>query len=284
METAIAVVGRFHNLLLHFPIALALAVAFVQLALRGRIPEEKRAPVVNWLFGLLALATVGTVVSGLCHMSSEQFRGEELVNVTAHRNAGLTALVFVLAATVTQLKTMNRAALPLVALAAIFVSLAGHTGGKVVHGSDYFSQPFADASGGSGKTGDDDDAPAVASDGDEAEEKARDRHPEGKAIEKPDFVQHIKPLFERSCNKCHGAEKRKGGLRLDRKRFAMKGGETGDAIVPGDPDKSLVVKYINLPPDDEDVMPSKGKLMAQSEIDTIRNWVKNGAEWPDDPE
>jgi mono/diheme cytochrome c family protein len=84
------------------------------------------------------------------------------------------------------------------------------------------------------------------------------------------------------CVKCHGAEKRKGGLRLDAKRFALKGGETGPtALVPGDADKSLVYTMSAHAPDHEDVMPSKGKLLSLSEIETIKRWIDQGGAWPD---
>jgi hypothetical protein len=84
--------------------------------------------------------------------------------------------------------------------------------------------------------------------------------------------------------KCHGPEKRKSGQRLDEKRFAFKGGESGPvAIVPGDADKSLVYTLVGKPPDDEDVMPPKGKLLSLSEIETLKRWIEQGAVWPDPP-
>jgi hypothetical protein len=131
----------------------------------------------------------------------------------------------------------------------------------------------------------DDGAPRAASDGDEGSggvADARARFPEGPIPERPDYATHIKPLFERSCVKCHGPEKRKSGLRLDQKRFALKGGESGPALVPGEPAKSLVFTSCAAPPDDEEVMPPKGKLLALSEIETLKRWIEQGAVWPDD--
>ena len=131
---------------------------------------------------------------------------------------------------------------------------------------------------------DDDDTPARASDGDDGADTVatRDRHPEGVVPDKPDFAVHIGPVFERSCVKCHGPDKRKGGLRLDAKRFAMKGGETGPtAIVAGHADTSLVYTMAAHAPDDEDVMPTKGKLLSLSELETLKRWIDQGANWPD---
>src|SRR5881409_1913718 len=48
-----------------------------------------------------------------------------------------------------------------------------------------------------------------------------------------DFVQDIQPILTNSCYECHGAEKQKGGLRLDQKAAAFKGGDSGPVLVPG---------------------------------------------------
>lgn len=282
MNTAIAVVGRLHNLVLHFPIALVFAVAFLEIVMRRRMPLDQRRPAVLALLGLAASFAVVTAATGLAHFADEGFRGEALIKATQHRNVGIASAVLLVGAAFAYWRAPAKVSLPLIVLATLGVSLAGHAGGTLVKGSNYLFEPFEPK--GAGPADDDDDGPAVASDGDEAEAKARERHPEGAVPDKPEYAKHIKPLFERSCTKCHGPEKRKSGLRLDKKRFAMKGGETGPAVVPGNLGESLVVKYIMLPPEDEDVMPPKGKLLAQSEIDTLRKWIEQGAEWPDDPQ
>ena len=98
---------------------------------------------------------------------------------------------------------------------------------------------------------------------------------------KVDFVKQIKPLLERSCMKCHGAIKPKGKLRLDTRELTFKGGRSGEVIVPGDPDDSLLYELITLPADDDDVMPAEGKPLTKAETDLIRDWIKEGATWPD---
>ena len=55
------------------------------------------------------------------------------------------------------------------------------------------------------------------------------------------YAKDIKPLFEASCFRCHGENKPKGGLRLDSLEAAIKGGDDGKMIVPGDSKKSLLV-------------------------------------------
>src|SRR5712691_2972681 len=69
------------------------------------------------------------------------------------------------------------------------------------------------------------------------------------------YAQDIKPIFEKSCVKCHGAEKPKGKLRLDSLEGAIKGGENGPDIIPGDSAKSILVHNVGHVGDEDDWMP-----------------------------
>jgi len=100
---------------------------------------------------------------------------------------------------------------------------------------------------------------------------------------KIDFKKEIRPILEQNCFKCHGEEKQKGKLRLDSGEAALKGGKVGPAFVAGDPDKSEAVRRITLPKDDDDFMPSEGEPLSKAQIDLIREWIKQGAVWPDEP-
>jgi hypothetical protein len=94
------------------------------------------------------------------------------------------------------------------------------------------------------------------------------------------FEKKIRPLLTEKCYSCHSAqaEKLKGGLYLDTREAALKGGDTGPAIVAGDPKKSLLLKAVHW--DDEDLkMPPKKKL-APEQIADLDTWVKQGAPWP----
>src|SRR6266540_2483735 len=75
---------------------------------------------------------------------------------------------------------------------------------------------------------------------------------------KIDFNRDIRPIFSENCYACHGPDKdkRKAGLRLDRKQDAFKKLDSGNvALVPGRPDQSKLLKAVSLPPDDDDHMP-----------------------------
>jgi mono/diheme cytochrome c family protein len=98
---------------------------------------------------------------------------------------------------------------------------------------------------------------------------------------KVDFAKQIQPIFEKSCIKCHGPEKQKGGLRLDQKEAALKGGKDAVAIVPGDATKGDLYRRITLPDGSDDIMPNQGSPLTKAETDLIRDWINQGANWPD---
>ena len=57
-----------------------------------------------------------------------------------------------------------------------------------------------------------------------------------------DFARDIRPILEANCNQCHGADQSMNGLRLDTREAALKGGQSGPAILPGDGSSSLLYR------------------------------------------
>src|SRR6266516_4342541 len=104
---------------------------------------------------------------------------------------------------------------------------------------------------------------------------------QGHAQDKVDFAKQIQPILRQNCVKCHGPEKQKGKLRLDSKEAAMKGGKDGVVIVAGSADKSELYRRITLPKGNDDIMPNEGDPLAKEQTDLIRDWINQGADWPD---
>src|SRR5688500_3056231 len=97
----------------------------------------------------------------------------------------------------------------------------------------------------------------------------------------PDYESDIKPILQRHCFGCHGEEKQKGGLRLDVKEVALRGGDSGEpAIVPGSTVKSHLIKLVSSNDPDE-VMPPKGERLKAEEVALIQKWIETGAHWTD---
>src|SRR6266850_414391 len=92
------------------------------------------------------------------------------------------------------------------------------------------------------------------------------------------FEKKIRPLLVDNCFKCHsaGSEKLKGSLKLDTREDALKGGESGKpALIPNDPDKSLLIEAVRYGNPDLQ-MPPKKQLSAQ-QIEDLAAWIKMGA-------
>ena len=91
------------------------------------------------------------------------------------------------------------------------------------------------------------------------------------------FEKKIRPILVEKCQQCHGAEKQKGGLRLDTHKSLLKGGDSGQVITPGKPDESLLVEVVQYTGDYK--MPPSGKLPPE-QIASLTEWVQRGAPWP----
>lgn len=96
------------------------------------------------------------------------------------------------------------------------------------------------------------------------------------------YVADIKPIFEKSCVKCHGAEKPKAKLQLNSLEGALKGGENGKVIEPGKSADSVLVHNIAWLGEEDYWMPpkdNKAKIAAltKEEVGLVRAWIDQGA-------
>src|SRR5262245_47098711 len=92
------------------------------------------------------------------------------------------------------------------------------------------------------------------------------------------FEEKVRPILTTQCFECHGSKKEESGLRLDSRQAALEGGDSGErAVVPGEPDRSLLVKAINHTGDIH--MPPSTKL-PQEQIDVLTDWIRQGLPWP----
>ena len=91
------------------------------------------------------------------------------------------------------------------------------------------------------------------------------------------FETHIRPLLADHCWQCHGADKQWNELRLDSAPAIARGGASGQLIVPGQPDQSLLFQAVLRTGDFE--MPPDGPL-SDLQIEALRHWIAIGAPWP----
>jgi mono/diheme cytochrome c family protein len=93
------------------------------------------------------------------------------------------------------------------------------------------------------------------------------------------FERDVWPILQAKCVTCHGPEDQFNELRLDSKERILRGGRNGKILVPGDPAKSPMYVRVSLPADDLDIMPAEGDPLTPAQIDTLRRWIAEGAEF-----
>src|SRR5579871_4819734 len=96
-----------------------------------------------------------------------------------------------------------------------------------------------------------------------------------------DFSTQVKPILNKKCITCHGGVRRKGGFSVLFRSEALAKTESGKfAIIPGDPEHSEMIKRLTSK-DPEERMPYKHEPLSKDEINILRRWIKEGAQWGD---
>ncbi len=249
--------GPFHHVVLHFPIGFIGLLAILELVQWWR-PE----PVLRRIVGLVThLTTASAVVTVIFGLFLENVGGYDEAALSRHESSGKLVAYCAMAASAVvffvQRNPFNRGLLwtfrGLILAQVGGVSVAGHLGGNLAHGSTYLTKnapPLVQRLLG--------EAPAAASTN--------------------QAIALGYTLLQKHCAQCHGVEKQKGDLRVDSIEALLKGGENGPALVPGKPMDSLLVELISLPSTHDDAMPPDGKgQLTGEEILTIIRWIEAGA-------
>ncbi len=263
----------FHAVVLHFPIGFITA-AFLLEAYRMWRPSEEIRRVTVMMLWLSLLTGIISATFGLMRAGSAEYEAHMLA---LHKIYGL----FVPVATIATLGLQRLAhrrnsargwtyGYRAVLMGTIsLVVVAGHYGGNLTHGSKYLVE----------------NAPVFLREFLEGEEGPATTPASPLALDEKSrlYTEKVQPILSLKCHGCHGPEKQKGGYRLDKAEFALKGGESGNpGIKPGDPAESHVVKLILLPTSHDDAMPPEGKQpLTSEEIMTIIDWIRNGAVFPE---
>jgi mono/diheme cytochrome c family protein len=95
-----------------------------------------------------------------------------------------------------------------------------------------------------------------------------------------DFARYVRPILAGRCVSCHGPDVREGGLRLDVREAALAELDSGGhAIVPGNPQQSLLLARV-ASDDQDERMPPEGEALTDEQIHLLRQWIAQGAKWP----
>ncbi len=248
--------ARFHPLLVHLPIGILLVAAgFSLVARRPDCAGLRPAIPVLYFWGMLGAAA--SCFSGWLLADGGEY---EAALLDRHRWMGIgtaaaaAGLYFAERGSFGYLPLRLRQLGALAAL--VLLSITGHFGGSLTHGSDYLQEGWIAA--------------------------AAPKGPVINSLPNPDtvllYAGVVQPILEARCYGCHGANKQKGKLRLDALSYMLKGGEEGKALVPGQAGESGLLQRIELPLTSKDHMPPKEKAqLSQAEIALLHWWVESGA-------
>jgi uncharacterized membrane protein len=249
-------IGRFHPVILHFPIVLIIVALLLEILRRFGV-AGKIDRVITVILVTAAISTVVAIASGFLLYASGDYSGRLLQQ---HLWIGVITGACILTTVSLYFLYHQSAKLYPIYIIGLLVSngavaYTSHLGGSLTHGEDYLTEyvPFIVANG---------DA----------------------QVAKPDsamliYEDMLLPVFEAKCISCHNDSRAKGEFSMTSYQKMLKGGESGAAgIVPGEPDSSDIYRRLMLPEDDDDRMPPKGKTpLTVHEISLLKKWIASGA-------
>jgi len=246
--------GRFHPLVVHLPIGLILLVPVLEFAGKLRPALHEAATFVlslSVLSCLLAL-TLGYLLA--------YGSGDEGAGVSRHMWGGIALTIGVVGCALLRGASGGLRGLYPYLLGCVLLLLAwtAHQGGSLTHGDKYLTEYLPGP----------------------LKRLAGLGTVQAKAFDFPDsfYARHLYPILDANCVVCHGEQKVKGHLRLDTYDHLMRGGSDGAIVIPGKPERSILLQRLTLPPDDKKFMPSEGRPpLKPEEIAWIKAWILQGA-------
>jgi uncharacterized membrane protein len=243
------VAGRFHPMILHFPIVFVVLWALAEIfGIPGLRDEPAKAA---WLRNLRAITAVFLVYTSLFGLILSMEPGYEKSGaLLRHQWSGL-ALSLLAMIVMFGIGRLNAKTTKFIsAISLMLVVLTGHFGAELTHGSQFLTAPLL---------------------------KNRINRQAFDVETALIFDNVIKPVLEEKCISCHSDQKTKGELRLLTVAHLKQGGASGAAVVPGEPGQSLIIQRLHLPLEHEEHMPPKGKLQTTArERALLEAWIKAG--------
>jgi uncharacterized membrane protein len=241
------VIGRLHPLILHIPIGVTV-LAVLLLMLRTQFKPKQFKKVMAYSLATAALTASMAACFGLL-LSINGNYGEVLQQ---HKVSGiifgwLSYLVLLFYQSSSEIVLLKHGGIMLLLALLIFV---GHTGSILTHGENFVLAPLQKLT------------------------------PQLDVKTASLYQLAVMPILEKKCFACHNESKTKGKLLMTSVEKFRRGGESGVAFVPGNPDSSRMIQYIHLPLKHDDHMPPDGKpQLTDFEITMLKSWIKAGADF-----
>lgn len=247
--------GRFHPLVVHLPIGILMFAFFLELI--GRFQKQSNFDAVIKIALLLgAISAFFASVLGYMLSQSGDY-AEDMLD--SHLWLGVATTVVTFLAWILKANffviplsfKVIRSNIAVLTLIVVLISITGHYGGNLTHGSDYLTKyaPFNDNS----KI----ELPELAS-----------------LDEVVVYPYLVEPVLAAKCYGCHNESKQKGNLAMYTPELLMKGGKHGPILIAGDAVASEMYRRVTLPESDEEFMPPEGKTpLTEEEIDILKFWI-----------
>jgi len=248
-------VGRFHPLLVHLPIGFLFFAFILKVFALWKGNKTLSAAIPLALFMGTISAFTACVLGYMLSLSGDY--QEEALDIHFWFGVATTTIAFLAwLISIGKIKTIvlqqSKSYIAILSLIVILLSITGHFGGNLTHGSDYLTAylPFG---------------------------KKKKSLPINSIEEAQIFNHLVFPILDRKCMSCHNDSKKNGQLSLASKKAIIKGGKSGPVLVAGKPSKSEIIRRVLLNPHDKKFMPSKGKTpLTKEEISIINYWIEQG--------
>jgi len=256
VENLLALIGRFHPLIIHLPIG------FIVMGLLIELNKKKfkwSNDSLKFIFFWASISGVLSIISGYFQYQKGGYLWE---TVDLHFYAGITTVLlsfcfYLYLNGVNYLISIPRKIFTIGHL--ILLSITGHLGGNITHGEDHLTEPIYNLVGIS------DEEINLTMNYDDMSNKSV-------------YINLIQPILNDKCVKCHNQKKTKGGLKMHNFEALMKGGKNGSILNFDDPKLSEILVRIHLPKSEKKHMPPNGgKQLSREEIKIIGIWINGGS-------
>jgi uncharacterized membrane protein len=251
-------IGHLHPLLVHLPIGILLLACFF-LWISGNEKYRSLRPAVPVILFTGMISAVLTCITGYILSGTGDY-DEQMVEFHQWMGIGVASLSILMFYLYNKNRLGKWQSISAVLLV-ILITLTGHLGGSLTHGSDYLTAPLENLSS-------------------DAIDPSKKRKPIPDIQQARVYADVAEPIFQSKCYSCHSAAKQKGKLRLDQVDLIIKGGKDGIVIVPGKASESELMKRILLPREEEHHMPPREKpQLNEKEVTLLQWWINQGADF-----
>jgi uncharacterized membrane protein len=249
--------GRFHPLLVHFPIALFLLVPVLEIVGRSSGFAHLRLSV-SFVLGLATVGAISAAILGWCLGRSGGYSGS-LITQHMWGGVGLSIVCWVCWRLRTRLREPGVIYELALVLGVGLVAWTGYRGGQLSLGPHHLTEHMPNRLRNLLGVEDDDKTSGMSADPNTF------------------YGARVQPVFTARCINCHGADKHKGNLRLDSYQALMQGGKDGLVIHSGNIQSSDLFRRITLPASHDDFMPKGKPPLTPDQVKAIELWIAAGA-------